>query len=54
MEDFLELARDNTNKDVETCGVLGASLVRFTLLKLHEQVHLLSLLSVVVGNLELI
>ncbi|WOH16532.1 hypothetical protein DCAR_0936087 [Daucus carota subsp. sativus] len=26
MEDFLELARDNTNKDVETCGVLGASL----------------------------
>lgn len=24
MEDFLELARDNTNKDLETCGVLGA------------------------------
>ncbi|PIA61989.1 hypothetical protein AQUCO_00200168v1 [Aquilegia coerulea] len=26
MEDFLELARDNTNKDLETCGVLGAFL----------------------------
>ncbi|KAF9625462.1 hypothetical protein IFM89_023057 [Coptis chinensis] len=27
MDDFLELARDNTNKDLETCGVLGAFLV---------------------------
>ncbi|XP_058087088.1 AMSH-like ubiquitin thioesterase 1 isoform X2 [Magnolia sinica] len=26
MEDFLELARTNTNKDLETCGVLGAFL----------------------------
>ncbi|CAK9180040.1 unnamed protein product [Ilex paraguariensis] len=26
MEDFLELSRDNTNKDLETCGVLGAFL----------------------------
>jgi len=25
MEDFLELAKDNTTKDLETCGVLGAS-----------------------------
>ncbi|KAF6175803.1 hypothetical protein GIB67_003291, partial [Kingdonia uniflora] len=25
MEEFLELAKDNTNKDLETCGVLGAS-----------------------------
>ena len=31
MEDFLELSRDNTNKDLETCGVLGAFLVRFML-----------------------
>lgn len=28
MEDFLELARVNTDKDLETCGVLGAFLVR--------------------------
>ncbi|XP_044480711.1 AMSH-like ubiquitin thioesterase 2 isoform X2 [Mangifera indica] len=26
MEDFLELAKDNTDKDLETCGVLGAFL----------------------------
>ncbi|GMN41614.1 hypothetical protein TIFTF001_010836 [Ficus carica] len=26
MEDFLELAKENTDKDLETCGVLGASL----------------------------
>ncbi|KAK1281336.1 AMSH-like ubiquitin thioesterase 3 [Acorus gramineus] len=26
MEDFLELARENTNKNLETCGVLGALL----------------------------
>ncbi|XP_028097147.1 AMSH-like ubiquitin thioesterase 2 isoform X4 [Camellia sinensis] len=26
MEDFLALARDNTDKDLETCGVLGAFL----------------------------
>ncbi|KAJ0038784.1 hypothetical protein Pint_22972 [Pistacia integerrima] len=26
-EDFLELAKDNTDKDLETCGVLGAFLV---------------------------
>ncbi|XP_042500238.1 AMSH-like ubiquitin thioesterase 2 [Macadamia integrifolia] len=26
MEDFLELARDNTDKDLETCGILGAFL----------------------------
>ncbi|XP_019051534.1 PREDICTED: AMSH-like ubiquitin thioesterase 2 isoform X2 [Nelumbo nucifera] len=30
MEDFLELARDNTNKDLETCGVLGAFLKKGT------------------------
>lgn len=29
MEDFLELAKENTKKDLETCGVLGAFLVRF-------------------------
>lgn len=29
MEDFLELAKENTEKDLETCGVLGASFVRF-------------------------
>ncbi|THG00152.1 hypothetical protein TEA_019395 [Camellia sinensis var. sinensis] len=27
MEDFLALARDNTDKDLETCGVLGAFLM---------------------------
>lgn len=27
MEDFLELAKENTDKDLETCGVLGAFLV---------------------------
>ncbi|KAE9454610.1 hypothetical protein C3L33_13487, partial [Rhododendron williamsianum] len=27
MDDFLALARDNTDKDLETCGVLGAFLV---------------------------
>ncbi|MBA0711623.1 hypothetical protein Golax_010785 [Gossypium laxum] len=27
MEDFLELAKENTKKDLETCGVLGAFLV---------------------------
>lgn len=26
LEDFLQIAADNTNKDLETCGVLGASL----------------------------
>ncbi|PON98951.1 JAB1/MPN/MOV34 metalloenzyme domain containing protein [Trema orientale] len=26
MEDFLELAKENTEKDLETCGILGASL----------------------------
>ncbi|KAM6562206.1 hypothetical protein CsatB_022204 [Cannabis sativa] len=26
MEDFLELAKENTKKDLETCGILGASL----------------------------
>ncbi|KAK9276537.1 hypothetical protein L1049_006071 [Liquidambar formosana] len=31
MEDFLELARDNTEKDLETCGVLGAFLERGTI-----------------------
>ncbi|KAA3482983.1 AMSH-like ubiquitin thioesterase 2 isoform X2 [Gossypium australe] len=30
MEDFLELAKENTKKDLETCGVLGAFLVRLT------------------------
>jgi STAM-binding protein len=28
MEDFLELAKENTDKDLETCGILGASLER--------------------------
>lgn len=27
MEEFTALARDNTERDLETCGVLGASLV---------------------------
>lgn len=31
MEDFLELAKDNTDNDLETCGILGAFLVRFML-----------------------
>lgn len=30
MEEFLELARDNTKDDLETCGVLGAFLERGT------------------------
>ncbi|KAK8529447.1 hypothetical protein V6N12_060228 [Hibiscus sabdariffa] len=30
MEDFLELAKENTKKDLETCGVLGAFLERGT------------------------
>ncbi|XP_022733828.1 AMSH-like ubiquitin thioesterase 2 isoform X2 [Durio zibethinus] len=30
MEDFLELAKDNTEKDLETCGVLGAFLEKGT------------------------
>ncbi|XP_021727031.1 AMSH-like ubiquitin thioesterase 2 [Chenopodium quinoa] len=30
MEVFLEIARNNTNKDLETCGVLGASLTNET------------------------
>ncbi|KNA23570.1 hypothetical protein SOVF_023760 isoform A [Spinacia oleracea] len=30
MEDFLEIARNNTDKDLETCGVLGASLTEET------------------------
>ncbi|XVE75041.1 hypothetical protein DITRI_Ditri12bG0065600 [Diplodiscus trichospermus] len=30
MEDFLELAKDNTEKDLETCGVLGAFLEKET------------------------
>lgn len=29
MEDFLQLAKENTEKDLETCGTLGAFLVRF-------------------------
>ncbi|KAE8023459.1 hypothetical protein FH972_009150 [Carpinus fangiana] len=31
MEDFLELAKENTDKDLETCGNLGAFLERGTL-----------------------
>lgn len=31
MEDFLELAKENTDKDLETCGNLGAFLVRLML-----------------------
>lgn len=30
MEDFIDLAKDNTEKDLETCGVLGAFLERGT------------------------
>ncbi|KAL5826734.1 hypothetical protein ACOSQ3_018571 [Xanthoceras sorbifolium] len=30
MEDFLDLAKDNTDKDLETCGVLGAFLENST------------------------
>jgi STAM-binding protein len=30
MEDFLRLARANTEKNLETCGVLAGSLVRLT------------------------
>lgn len=41
MEDFLELAKDNTDKDLETCGVLGAFLVRDTLplMQIWTEVH---------------
>ena len=28
MENFLEIASNNTKKDIETCGVLGAIIVR--------------------------
>ncbi|KAK6922181.1 hypothetical protein RJ641_012688 [Dillenia turbinata] len=35
MEDFLELARHDIEKDLETCGVLGAFLVRITLFISH-------------------
>ena len=28
LDDFLRLARENTNKNLETCGVLAGSLVR--------------------------
>lgn len=44
MEDFLELAKENTDKDLETCGVLGAFLVSsnihspFNALKLNVSV----------------
>nr|XP_048322495.1 AMSH-like ubiquitin thioesterase 2 isoform X4 [Ziziphus jujuba var. spinosa] len=31
MEDFLELAKENTEKDLETCGIFGAFLKRGTL-----------------------
>lgn len=31
IEDFLEIAKGNTDKDLETCGVLGAFLVRLIL-----------------------
>lgn len=38
MEDFLELAKVNTEKDLETCGILGAILVSSVLfLDLHGQ-----------------
>jgi hypothetical protein len=32
MEDFLDLAKENTEKDLETCGILGAFLVRIILM----------------------
>ncbi|XP_028801793.1 AMSH-like ubiquitin thioesterase 2 isoform X2 [Neltuma alba] len=31
MEDFLEVAKENTEKDLETCGILGAFLAKGTL-----------------------
>lgn len=34
MEDFLELAKENTEKDLETCGILGASLLKIFLFPL--------------------
>lgn len=36
IENFLELAKNNTDKDLETCGVLGAFLVRFILLSVKR------------------
>lgn len=33
MEDFLDLAKENTEKDLETCGILGAFLVRIILMQ---------------------
>jgi STAM-binding protein len=42
MEDFLELARENTEKDLETCGVLGAFLVRFMFLFILSATEMLS------------
>lgn len=45
-EDFLELAKDNTDKDLETCGVLGAFLVGYMLPFMHfgTEVHYFILL----------
>lgn len=31
MEEFMELAKDNTDKNFETCGILGAFLVSLIL-----------------------
>jgi hypothetical protein len=42
MEDFLELARENTEKDLETCGVLGAFLVRIMFLFILSATEMLS------------
>lgn len=47
MEDFLELAKYNTKKDLETCGVLGAFLVRMTC---YFRIHVTLRFAVLVHN----
>ncbi|KAF4366119.1 hypothetical protein F8388_014837, partial [Cannabis sativa] len=41
MEDFLELAKENTKKDLETCGILGASLLKIFLFQLCRKESIL-------------
>ena len=38
MDDFLALSKSNTEKDLETCGILGAHLVRFPTLSIEAGV----------------
>lgn len=38
MDEFLALSKSNTEKDLETCGILGAYLVRFPPLPIEAEV----------------